>query len=70
VLFWIRNDDKVELHSMMRNRIGKMVMEGGLAETLAVMKFAEMRGLLEGMKMGALTSIGYKEFADVYRDVK
>lgn len=44
----------------MSKRINKMVDGGGLVETLAIFKYAEMHGLLADMKMGALQSIGYK----------
>lgn len=46
----------------MQNRIDKMVDAGGLVEILSVFKYADIHGLLEGLKMGALQSIGYKEF--------
>lgn len=44
----------------METRISKMVDTGGLKEILSVFKYADMNGLLEGLKMGALQSIGYK----------
>jgi hypothetical protein len=37
-----------------------MINGGGLVETLTIFKYADMHGLLDGMKMGALQSIGYK----------
>ena len=39
-----------------------MVREDGLVEILGVWKYAEMRGL-DGVNLGALQSIGYKEFS-------
>jgi tRNA A37 N6-isopentenylltransferase MiaA len=43
----------------MKKRIDEMVNEG-LLETLSMLKYAEMNGLLTNMKMGVLQSIGYK----------
>lgn len=54
----------------MEGRIGKMVAAGGLGEAIGVWKYAEIWGLKEGLRMGALQSIGYKEFQDVYETTK
>lgn len=51
----------------MESRVGKMVDTGGLMEAMSIFKYAEMHGLLEGLKMGALQSIGYKEFYGLYQ---
>jgi tRNA A37 N6-isopentenylltransferase MiaA len=54
----------------MKKRIDEMVHNGGLLEVLSMLKYADMNGLLVNMKMGVLQSIGYKEFHDLYEDVR
>lgn len=70
LLFWLRNSDKKELHSLMTSRIHQMINDGGLKEILSVLKYAQIHGFIEGLKSGALQSIGYKEFIDVYNETK
>lgn len=47
-----------------------MINDGGLKEILSVLKYAQIHGFIEGLKSGALQSIGYKEFIDVYNETK
>jgi tRNA A37 N6-isopentenylltransferase MiaA len=54
----------------MKKRIDEMVNDGGLLEVLSMLKYADMNGLLENLKMGVLQSIGYKEFHDLYEEIR
>lgn len=47
-----------------------MVDEAGLLEIISIFKYADMRGLAEQLNAGSLQSIGYKEFKEVYDQIK
>lgn len=47
-----------------------MVDDTGLVEIISVFKYADMRGLSEDLNTGALQSIGYKEFKEVYDQIR
>ena len=75
LLFWIQNSDRKELTHMMSARVDKMVDGGGddgsdgLIEILSVFQYAKNNQCLDNMG-GALQSIGYKEFKEVFMEAQ
>jgi len=57
LLFWIRNNDREELRSLMKARIDTMVGREGLVEILSVFASVPKGQKSEG---GVIQSIGYK----------